>query len=117
MPRDLANFRVDRSLTRIVATVGPASSTPAMLTKLLRAGVSVFRLNMSHGDPDTHARTVTAIRSAARALGIETGILADLPGPKIRLTVIQDNQTVRLRHGDTVRITPGTAAMASAGTT
>jgi pyruvate kinase len=111
MPRDLANFRVDRSLTRIVATVGPASSSPAMLTKLLRAGVSVFRLNMSHGDPDTHARTVTAIRSAARALGIETGILADLPGPKIRLTVIQDNQTVRLRHGDTVRITPGTAAI------
>jgi len=111
MPRDLANFRVDRSLTRIVATVGPASSSQAMLTKLLRAGASVFRLNMSHGDPDTHARTVTAIRSAARALGLETGILADLPGPKIRLTVIQDNQTVRLRHGDTVRITPGTAAI------
>jgi pyruvate kinase len=81
MPRDLANFRVDRSLTRIVATVGPASSSPAMLTKLLRAGVSVFRLNMSHGDPDTHARTVTAIHAI------------ELPHHDV--TLVDDHQRIR----------------------
>ena len=78
--------RIDRCLTRIVATVGPACSRPADLDRLVREGVSVFRLNLSHGDLETHARTIAAIRRAAAALRTEVGILADLPGPKIRLT-------------------------------
>ena len=82
MPRAHRSFRSDRSLTRIVATVGPASATPAILARLVRAGVSVFRLNLSHGDPATHARTAAAIRAVCGKLGVEAGILADLPGPR-----------------------------------
>jgi pyruvate kinase len=114
MPRAHRSFRNDRSLTRIVATVGPASASPAMLARLVRAGVSVFRLNLSHGDPATHARTAAAIRATAGKLGVEVGILADLPGPKIRLTPIEGGETIRLRHGDTVRFTRGSPAIAPA---
>jgi pyruvate kinase len=111
MARAHRSFRNDRSLTRIVATVGPASASPAMLVRLVRAGVSVFRLNLSHGDTATHARTAAAIRATAARLGVEAGILADLPGPKIRLTAIEGGESIRLRHGDPVRFTRGTAAI------
>ncbi|MFM8872311.1 MAG: pyruvate kinase [Phycisphaerales bacterium] len=103
------DVRIDRCLTRIVATVGPACSRPADLDRLVREGVSVFRLNLSHGDLETHARTITAIRRAAAALRTEVGILADLPGPKIRLTPMPAGRVVALRHGDAVRIARGNA--------
>jgi pyruvate kinase len=80
-----------------------------MLARLLRAGVGVFRLNMSHGDPETHARTMAAIRRVAHAAGAEVGVLADLPGPKIRLTTIDGGETIRLRHGQRVLVRPGSA--------
>ena len=111
MPRAHRSFRNGRSLTRIVATVGPASAAPATLARLVRAGVSVFRLNLSHGDPPTHARTAAAIRATAAKLGVEVGILADLPGPKIRLTTIAGGEAIRLRHGDPVRFTRGASAI------
>ncbi len=107
MKRAHTAFHTKRSLTRIVATVGPVSNSTAMLTRLARAGVSVFRLNMSHGDPATHARTIATIRTVAKSLKLEIGILADLPGPKIRLTTIERGETIRLRHGDPVRIVRG----------
>jgi pyruvate kinase len=69
--------------TRIVATVGPASSAPPMLDALIRAGVNVFRLNMSHGDHATHRTTFENIRRAAGPRPI--AVLADLCGPKIRV--------------------------------
>jgi pyruvate kinase len=103
------DFRTDRCLTRIVATVGPASASPAMLARLVRAGVSVFRLNLSHGDPPTHARTLAAIRRTAAELRVEAGVLADLPGPKIRLTAIEGGGAIPLRHGDPVLVVPGAA--------
>jgi pyruvate kinase len=108
MTRAHTAFHTERSLTRIVATVGPVTNSAAMLTKLARAGVSVFRLNMSHGDPATHARTIASIRTVAKTLKLEIGILADLPGPKIRLTMIDRNESIRLHHGDSVRMTRGT---------
>ena len=109
MPAARRPAATDRSLTRIVATVGPASASPAMLAKLLRSGVSVFRLNLSHGDPETHARTLAAIRRVARAAGAEVGVLADLPGPKIRLTVIDGGETIRVRHGQRLLVRAGAA--------
>jgi len=73
------------SRTKIVATVGPASSAPAVLRRLIEAGVSVFRLNFSHGTHEGHGAVVSQIRTASRELGREIGILQDLCGPKMRL--------------------------------
>ena len=71
--------------TKIVATIGPASATPDVLRALIEAGVSVFRLNFSHGTHDGHSAVVSDIRSVSRALGRHVAILQDLCGPKMRL--------------------------------
>jgi pyruvate kinase len=71
--------------TKIVATLGPASDSPAILSSLLEAGVDVFRLNASHGTWEDHARRIDRVRGAAGKAGKHTGILLDLQGPKIRL--------------------------------
>lgn len=71
--------------TKIVATVGPASRTPELLRELIEAGVDFFRLNFSHGTAEAHAENVERIRAASAELGVEIGILGDLPGPKLRL--------------------------------
>jgi pyruvate kinase len=90
--------------TKIVATVGPASSSPHMLEQLLLAGVNVFRLNMSHGDHDSHRQVFQDILSAADQLQRSVGILLDLCGPKIR-TGRFENGAIELRTGDVVTIT------------
>ncbi len=73
------------SRTKIVATVGPASRPPEMLSRLIEAGVNVFRLNFSHGTHEEHTATLQDIRSAARAAGAHVAVLQDLSGPKMRL--------------------------------
>jgi pyruvate kinase len=70
--------------TKIVATLGPASDSPQLLDQLLRAGVSVFRLNMSHGTQDMHAACIRTIREVAGAAHAHVAVLLDLQGPKIR---------------------------------
>ncbi len=74
-----------RRRTRILATLGPATDPPGMLDALLRAGVDVVRLNFSHGDPSAQVARAHAVREAAGRVGVEVGILADLPGPKLRI--------------------------------
>ncbi|MEX0643275.1 MAG: pyruvate kinase [Pirellulales bacterium] len=74
-----------RSRTKIIATIGPASSEPTRLAELLRAGVDVFRLNMAHADVDEQQGHVDNIRSLSEELGEPIAILVDLAGPKIRL--------------------------------
>lgn len=71
--------------TRIVATIGPASCSFPCIQSMLDAGVDVFRLNFSHGSIDQHALAIDLIREAESKLGRPVGIMADLPGPKIRL--------------------------------
>lgn len=71
--------------TRILATLGPATDAPGVLEELLRAGVDCVRLNFSHGDPSEQVARAERVREVSAALGRETGILADLPGPKIRV--------------------------------
>jgi len=71
--------------TKIVATIGPASESSDMLARLIRAGVDVARLNFSHGSPAKHAEVIQRIRDAARETGRRVAIMADLPGPKLRL--------------------------------
>lgn len=74
-----------RARTKIVATVGPASSDPEMLAKLAQAGVDVFRLNMAHGTTDQQQENVDKIRKISEELSQPIGILVDLAGPKFRL--------------------------------
>ena len=71
--------------TKIVATLGPACSEPAVLKRMLAAGVDVVRLNFSHGQASDHVERAKRVRQAARELGREVAILADLQGPKIRI--------------------------------
>ena len=85
--------------TKILATLGPATDAPGVLDALLAAGVNAVRLNFSHGDPSAQVARAQAVREAAQRLGIEVGILADLPGPKIRIEKFA-NDKVRLKAGD-----------------
>lgn len=73
------------SRTKIVCTIGPASESPDVLEAMLRAGMNVARLNFSHGSFDEHAVRIRSLRAASEATGLPLAIMADLPGPKIRL--------------------------------
>jgi pyruvate kinase len=84
--------------TKIVATIGPASESPEMLARLIRAGLNVARLNFSHGQPSKHAEVIRRIREAARETDRRVGIMADLPGPKLRLGKI-DPEPIQLLPG------------------
>jgi pyruvate kinase len=84
--------------TKIVATIGPASESPEMLVRLIRAGLNIARLNLSHGDFSRHAEVVQSIRDAARATARRVAIMADLPGPKMRLGKI-DPEPIQLIPG------------------
>src|SRR5690606_15530007 len=88
-----------RRRTKILATLGPATDPPGVLEALFRAGVNVVRLNFSHGDPAGHAKRASEVRAAAQQAGVEVGILADLPGPKIRIERFAQGK-VTLKAGD-----------------
>ena len=93
--------------TKIVATVGPACSPPAILRELLNAGVDVFRLNFSHGTHESHATTCRAIREAAEQTGRAVAILQDLSGPKIRTGPVEGGGSLTLTPGRQIRIAAG----------
>jgi pyruvate kinase len=80
--------------TRIVATIGPASARADVLERMIRAGMNVARLNFSHGDFATHAATITLIRAASAAVGRRVAIMADLPGPKMRIGELAGDRVV-----------------------
>lgn len=88
--------------TKIVATVGPASSSPDMLRALYLAGVDTFRMNFSHGVQEDHARVHAALRALESETGRPIGILQDLQGPKIRVGTIRDGH-FSVEAGETVR--------------
>ena len=90
--------------TKIVATIGPASESPEMLERLMRAGLNVARLNFSHGDFTGHAERIARIRAAERATGRSVAIMADLPGPKMRVGKIEP-EPIELRPGDSFTLT------------
>ena len=77
-------------LTKIIATLGPASTDAATVRKLIEAGVSVFRLNFSHGDLEGHTASVRMIRAVSAEAGRPVGILGDLQGPKIRVGKVEE---------------------------
>lgn len=102
---DLGHQRLRFRRTRIVATIGPATQSPAMLRRLIEAGLDVARINFSHGDPADHVATMRRIRKIATRLKRTVAILADLCGPKIRVGKMRDGG-VMLTTGATVSITP-----------
>ena len=79
--------------TKIVATLGPASSTPEMLERLINAGVDVVRLNFSHGTGQDHIERAAMVRAAAEKCGRAVAIMADLQGPKIRVGKFEGGKT------------------------
>lgn len=95
--------------TKIVCTIGPASGSPEVLAQLIRAGMNVARLNFSHGEFAGHARDIETIREAARRVGRPVAIMADLPGPKIRIGELAE-EPIYLRGGNPVTLTTDTVA-------
>ena len=100
-----------RLATKIVATLGPASNTPEILEQLIRAGVNVVRLNFSHGKAQDHIDRAMMVREAAKRAGVEVAIMADLQGPKIRVSKFAEGK-VMLEPGqkfvlDAARTEPG----------
>jgi pyruvate kinase len=93
--------------TKIIATVGPASSSPETLRALLVAGVDVFRLNFSHGSRESHAETFRVIRESVAAAGRQVGVMQDLSGPKIRTGPLAGVEPLSLFEGAELRIAPG----------
>jgi pyruvate kinase len=80
--------------TKIVCTIGPATGSMAMIEKLIRAGMNVARLNLSHGTLSEHASFVQTIRNLSQRLGVEIAVLIDLPGPKYRTGKLRGDRAV-----------------------
>ncbi len=90
--------------TKIIATIGPASAHPMMIAKLIDQGADVFRLNMSHGEHETHRQSYQMIRKVAQEKGKHIAVLADLCGPKIRTGTFKEGSIV-LSQGEEVVMT------------
>jgi pyruvate kinase len=93
--------------TKIIATIGPASSSEETLEQLIRAGVDICRLNFSHGTQDAHAETFKRIRRASARATKVVSILQDLSGPKVRTGRLKSGRSIELKDGSTVRIIAG----------
>lgn len=98
-------MRFSTRRTKIVCTVGPQSNSPEVIEDLIRNGMSVVRLNFSHGSHEDHARTIRTIREVAEKLDYSLPILIDLQGPKIRAGRMKDDGQY-IREGSYVTITP-----------
>ena len=90
--------------TKIVATIGPASDSPEMLRAMILSGMNVVRLNFSHGDFSGHAGAIGRVRAAAAAVGRRVAVMADLPGPKMRIGSFVE-EPIRLAAGDRFTLT------------
>ncbi len=91
---------------KLVCTLGPATGTRAGIRALADAGCEVFRVNLSHGDSSTHAELIGAVRSVSEELGRDLAVMADLPGPKIRLGELSA-EPLALATGDGFVLRPG----------
>ncbi|MBO9997773.1 MAG: pyruvate kinase [Cyanobacteria bacterium SID2] len=91
--------------TKIVATLGPASNSPEIIKKMVEAGMSVARLNFSHGSYDDHAKTIENLRKISRELDTPITILQDLQGPKIRIGQLP-NGGIPIQEGESLTLLP-----------
>src|SRR5438128_8608464 len=95
--------------TKIIATVGPASDSDAMLEALMAAGTDIFRLNFSHGTQQSQGATFARVRAVARRARREVAVLQDLGGPKIRTGTIKGGKPIVVKLGDELAIAVGDA--------
>jgi pyruvate kinase len=93
--------------TKIIATLGPASGSPATIEALVGAGVDVFRLNFSHGTQAEHAARFHQVREAARRAGRHVAVLQDLSGPKLRTGALEGGRPIALAAGDALTLAIG----------
>lgn len=102
--------------TKVVCTIGPASESVPVLEQMILAGMDVARINFSHGDFAGHRRMIDTVRSAARSTGRRVAVMADLPGPKIRIGRLS-SEPIELNQGDEIILTtedvPGNAKRVS----
>jgi pyruvate kinase len=96
---ELKNAASHRRRTKIIATLGPATDQIQVLEGMIRAGVDVFRINLSHGSAEDHERRARMVREAARTLRWQVALLVDLQGPKIRIECFE-NGRISLEPGD-----------------
>jgi len=92
------------SKTKIVCTIGPASASPEILLQMVQAGMNIARLNFSHGDFAWHKTAIDNLRRAARKTGKRVTIMADLPGPKLRIGRMAE-EPIELKRGDAFTLT------------
>jgi pyruvate kinase len=92
------------SKTKIVCTIGPASESPEIMEKMIHAGMNVARINFSHGDFASHKKVIENIRRAAKAAGRRVAIMADLPGPKMRIGKLE-TEPIELKAEDSFTLT------------
>ena len=97
-------MKLPANKTKIVCTIGPASESLDTMEQMIRAGMSVARLNFSHGDFAGHEKVIENIRAAAKATGQRVAIMADLPGPKMRIGKLAE-EPIELRSGDPFTLT------------
>jgi len=90
--------------TKIVCTIGPASGSASVIERLIRSGMNIARLNLSHGNHNTHSKYIKRVRSLSQRLKTEVAVIIDLPGPKYRTGKLRDGQVV-LKRGAVVTLT------------
>jgi pyruvate kinase len=93
--------------TKIIATIGPASDSPATLEAMIEAGMDVARIGLAHGTLDEQMERYHRVRAAAKAVDRPIGILVDLPGPKVRAASFGEDEGLMLIEGLPIRLTPG----------
>ena len=97
-------MRLPAHKTKIVCKIGPASDSQDVLEEMIRAGMDVARINFSHGEFSEHRNVIEKIRAAARSTGQRVAVMADLPGPKIRIGELA-TEPVELERGNTLTLT------------
>jgi pyruvate kinase len=97
-------MKPQKNKTKIVCTIGPASESPEIMKQMIEAGMNIARLNFSYGDFATHKRVIEHLRAASAAAGRRVTLMADLPGPKMRIGMIAP-EPVELKPGDTFTLT------------
>jgi pyruvate kinase len=96
--------KLPKNKTKIICTIGPASESPGVMEQMIRAGMNVARINFAHGDLAQHRKVIGNLREAARAAGRRLAIMADLPGPKMRIGQLA-KEPVELKPGDAFTLT------------